>query len=51
MQAVTEGDRRKEVRSLLDQIQAHPERDWTQARRRIATLNRLIAAPPRPRAH
>ncbi len=51
MQAVTEGDRRKEVRILLDQIQAHPERDWTQARRRIATLNKLIAAPPRPRAH
>lgn len=45
MQAVTEGDRRKEVRSLLDQIQAHPERDWTAARRRIATLNRLITKP------
>lgn len=51
MQAVTEGDRRKEVRILLDQIQAHPERDWTVARRRIATLNKLIAGPPRPRAH
>lgn len=51
MQAVTEGDRRKEVKNLLDQIQAHPERDWTQARRRIATLNKLIAAPPRPHAH
>ncbi|MGB3318437.1 MULTISPECIES: hypothetical protein [Sphingopyxis] len=46
MQVVTEGDRRKEVRALLYQIQAHPERDWTAARRRIATLNRLIA--PRP---
>jgi hypothetical protein len=46
MQAVTEGDRRKEVRVLLEQIQAHPERDWTEARRRLATLNKLIAAPP-----
>lgn len=51
MQAVTEGDRRKEVRILLDRIQAHPERDWTDARHRIATLNKLIAAPPPPRAH
>src|SRR3546814_3956319 len=49
MQAVTEGDRRKEVRVLLDQIQAHPERDWTKARRRLATLNKLIAKPSRPR--
>lgn len=51
MQAVTEGDRRKEVRVLLNQIQAHPERDWTAARRRIATLNKLIVAAPRTRAH
>lgn len=43
MQAVTEEDRRKEVRALLDQIQAHPERDWSEVRRRIATLNHLIA--------
>ncbi|HEV2596728.1 hypothetical protein [Sphingopyxis sp.] len=51
MQAVTEGDRRKEVRTLLDQIQAHPERDWTAARRRLATLNKLIAGPPRQNPH
>ncbi len=48
MQAVTEGDRRNEVRSLLEQIRTHPERDWTQARRRIATLNKLIGADRRP---
>jgi hypothetical protein len=48
MQAVTEGDRRKELATLLTQIQAHPERDWTAARRRIATLNKLIAAPRKP---
>ncbi len=46
MQAVTADDRRKEVRALLDQIQAHPERDWSAARRRLATLNKLIAPPP-----
>jgi hypothetical protein len=51
MQAVTEGDRRKEVRILLDQIQTHPERDWTEARRRLATLNKLIAAAPRQQPH
>lgn len=45
MQAVTEGDRRKEIRVLLDQIRAHPERDWSDARRRLATLNKLVAAP------
>ena len=47
MQAVTEGDRRKELAILLGQIQAHPERDWSDARRRIATLNKLIGPAPR----
>lgn len=42
MQAVTEGDRRKELATLLAQIQAHPERDWSAARMRIATLNKLV---------
>lgn len=45
MQAITEGDRRKEIRVLLGHIQAHPERDWSDARRRLATLNKLVAAP------
>jgi hypothetical protein len=48
MQAVTESDRRKEVRVLLGQIQVHPERDWTAVRRRLATLTKLIAAKPAP---
>ncbi|MBB6425814.1 hypothetical protein [Sphingopyxis sp. JAI128] len=51
MQAVTEGDRRKEVRHLLEQIQAHPERDWTAARQRLATLNKLIATSSRQDPH
>ena len=51
MQTVTEGDRRKELAVLLYQIQAHPERDWSSARRRIATLTKLIGNPaPEQRA-
>ncbi|MGN6288419.1 MAG: hypothetical protein ACTHNA_04055 [Sphingopyxis terrae] len=48
MQPVTEGDRRKELGTLLRQIAAHPEHDWSAARRRIATLNKLIARRPTP---
>jgi len=33
----------KELRSLLDQVQAHPSRDWTEERQRIAVLKNLIA--------
>lgn len=52
MQTVTESDRRKELAVLLYQIQAHPERDWSSARRRIATLTKLIgkSAPQRSAA-
>ncbi len=51
MQAVTEDDRRKEVRSLLDRIQAHPERDWTAARQRLATLRKLIGRSKAPKPY
>jgi hypothetical protein len=44
MQAVTEGDRRKELAVLLERMRTHPERDWSAARARAATLTRLIAA-------
>lgn len=33
----------KELRALLDQIQAHPSRDATTERQRIAVLKNLIA--------
>ncbi|QJU57660.1 hypothetical protein HL653_07530 [Sphingomonas sp. AP4-R1] len=36
-------DYAKELRSLLDRIQAHPEQDWTQERARIVVLNELIS--------
>ena len=33
----------KELRALLDQVQAHPSRDSTAERQRIAVLKNLIA--------
>ena len=44
MHQTTTEDRRKELRSLLDQVEAHPERDWTEARQRIAVLQSKLAA-------
>ena len=44
MTPVTIEDRKKELRVLLDLLQAHPERDWTQERQRIIVLNEMIAA-------
>jgi len=34
----------KELRALLDRIQTHPSRDWTQERQRVAVLKNLMAA-------
>ena len=33
----------KELRALLDQVRAHPSKDWTEERQRIAVLKNLIA--------
>lgn len=44
MQDTTMEDRRKELQALLDQFEAHPERDWTAERRRAAVLRRMITA-------
>ena len=33
----------KELRALLDQVQARPSKDWTEERQRIAVLKNLIA--------
>jgi hypothetical protein len=35
----------KELRFLLDRLQAHPSRDATEDRQRIAVLKNLIANP------
>jgi hypothetical protein len=34
----------KELRALLDQIQARPSRDWTAERQRVAVLKNLMTA-------
>lgn len=44
MEPVTIDDRRKELRSLLDQIDANPSRDWSSERTRIVVLQQMIAA-------
>jgi hypothetical protein len=43
MQETTIADRKYELRQLLEQIEAHPERDWTEARKRIAVLKEMVA--------
>lgn len=43
MKETTMEDRRKELRSLVSQIEAHPERDWTEERKRILVLREMIA--------
>jgi hypothetical protein len=44
MQETTMEDRRKELQSLLDKFEAHPERDWTEERRRAQVLREMIAS-------
>lgn len=44
MTETTMEDRQRELRALLDRIEAHPERAWTEERERIAVLQRLLAA-------
>ena len=40
----TAEDRRKELKVLLDKIAAHPERDTTAERERVAVLKKVLAA-------
>lgn len=42
MEPVTMDDRRKELRSLLSQMAAHPERDWSAERERVSVLREMI---------
>jgi hypothetical protein len=42
MQETTIEDRKAELRHLLAEIEAHPERDWSEARRRIAVLKEMV---------
>ncbi len=38
MDGTTTEDREKELRFLLSQMSAHPERDWTEQRARVHVL-------------
>lgn len=44
MQATTTADREQELRTLLDQIKAHPERSWTEERKRVGVLQSQLAS-------
>ena len=44
MEQVTPQHRETELRGLLDRIEAHPERPWTEERRRIAVLQSKLLA-------
>lgn len=51
MDPVTIEDRKKELHTLLEQMQAHPSRDWTRERERVVVLQQMIAAEESRRAH
>lgn len=42
MRETTLEDRKHELRQLLEQFKAHPERDWSEERKRAATLSAMI---------
>lgn len=44
MQESSIEDRKRELRGLLDQISAHPEKAFTQERKRVAVLQGMLAA-------
>jgi hypothetical protein len=43
IEPMTMEDRRKELESLLEQFEKHPERDWTKERERARTLSEMLA--------
>lgn len=50
MDGVTIEDRKKELRVLLNKIQAFPSQDWDRERQRVVVLQEMIAAEER-KAH
>ena len=49
MEPVTMEDRKKELHTLLEQMQSHPSRDWSRERERIVVLQQMIAAEEKHR--
>ena len=45
MEPVTRKDREQELKSLLAQMEAHPERDWSEAKVRADVLREMLRAP------
>ncbi len=43
MQQTTLEDRKKELRTLLEQIEQHPEKDWSEQKKRVAVLREMVA--------
>lgn len=43
MKETTLEDRKHELKQLLEQIEAHPERDWSEEKKRVAVLQKMIA--------
>ena len=44
MRDTTIADRERELRELVEKIEAHPEKPWTAERERIAILQRMLLA-------
>lgn len=44
MKDTTVDHRKQELRKLLDEIAAHPEKDFTEERKRVAVLKEMLAA-------
>lgn len=42
MQETTIEDRRHELKELLEAMKAQPSRDWTEERKRVAVLQRMV---------
>lgn len=42
MEPVTRQDREHELRTLLAQMEAHPERDWSAERQRVGVLREML---------
>lgn len=51
MDPVTIDDRKKELHTLLEQIQSRPSHDWSKERERVVTLQRMIAADEAGKTH
>ena len=45
VEPVTRRDREHELKGLLAEMEAHPERDWTRERERVGVLREMLKEP------